>query len=149
MGRPTDYKEGYAEQAYKLALIGADDKDLAVYFDVDERTINNWKDAHLEFFQSIKEGKELSNYEVEKSLRDKAMGFEKQIEKTEITKDGIQSITTKQYFPPDTAAAIFWLKNRNPTKWQDKKGVDHTSGGEPIDLGGIISKFIGNNDGDK
>lgn len=28
-----------------------------------------------------------------------------------------------KYYPPDTTAAIFWLKNRQKDKWRDK--VDH------------------------
>jgi hypothetical protein len=26
----------------------------------------------------------------------------------------------KEHYPPDTAAAIFWLKNRQKKKWRDK-----------------------------
>ena len=29
-----------------------------------------------------------------------------------------------EHYPPDTTAAIFWLKNRQPEKWRDKKEVD-------------------------
>nr|WP_274537699.1 DUF2824 family protein [Escherichia coli] len=29
----------------------------------------------------------------------------------------------EKYYPPDTTAAIFWLKNRQKDKWRDK--VDH------------------------
>ena len=36
-----------------------------------------------------------------------------------------------EHFPPDTAAAFIWLKNRQPHRWRDKKEVhetgDHTS----------------------
>ena len=28
--------------------------------------------------------------------------------------------------PADTTAAIFWLKNRQPDKWRDRKEVDAT-----------------------
>ena len=27
---------------------------------------------------------------------------------------------SKRYIPPDTAAMIFWLKNRKPAQWRDK-----------------------------
>ena len=29
-----------------------------------------------------------------------------------------------EHYPPDTTAAIFWLKNRQPEKWRDRKEVD-------------------------
>lgn len=29
-----------------------------------------------------------------------------------------------EHYPPDTTAAIFWLKNRQPEKWRDRKEID-------------------------
>jgi len=43
-GRPTKYDEKYNEQAYKLCLLGASDKDMADFFQVTESTLNLWKD---------------------------------------------------------------------------------------------------------
>jgi hypothetical protein len=31
----------------------------------------------------------------------------------------------QEHYPPDTVAAIFWLKNRQKEKWRDKQEVDH------------------------
>ena len=31
-----------------------------------------------------------------------------------------------EHFPPDTAAAFIWLKNRQPHRWRDKKEVHET-----------------------
>lgn len=59
-GRPTEYKHEYNDQAYKLCLLGATDNDLADFFNVTERTINNWKEEYQEFFQSINAGKEIA-----------------------------------------------------------------------------------------
>ena len=39
-GRPTKYKEEYAEQAYKLCLLGAKDKEMADFFQVSLSTLN-------------------------------------------------------------------------------------------------------------
>ena len=43
MARPSKYKEEYNEQAYKLALLGATDKDIADIFDVNEIPLTNGK----------------------------------------------------------------------------------------------------------
>ena len=43
-------------------------------------------------------------------------------------------VPTTKHYPPDTTAAIFWLKNRQKSKWRDKQ--DHEiSGpdGKPIE----------------
>lgn len=57
IGRPTKYKHEYAEQAYKLCLLGAIDEEIAIFFDVDVATINRWKNDFPEFCESIKKGK--------------------------------------------------------------------------------------------
>lgn len=101
-GRPTDYKEEYEQQAYKLCLLGYTDKELADFFGVCEATINNWKHDHPGFLESLKEGKAQSDVEVEQSLRDKAL-------------DG------------DTTAQIFWLKNRKPRRWRDRQEIEQTN----------------------
>jgi hypothetical protein len=33
-----------------------------------------------------------------------------------------------KHYPPDTTAAIFWLKNRRPSEWRDKvdMNANHT-----------------------
>ena len=43
LGRPTDYKPEYAEQAAKLCALGATDNDLADFFGVSEQTIYTWR----------------------------------------------------------------------------------------------------------
>lgn len=98
-GHPTDYKPEYPEQARKLCLLGYTDSELADFFDVCERTINNWKVEYPEFLQSIKSGKVFADTDVVTSLHDKAL-------------DG------------DTTAMIFWLKNRQPKKWRDKQEIE-------------------------
>ena len=48
-----------------------------------------------------------------------------------MTEDGtgqiIYSKKTKKTVPPDTGAAMAWLKNRRPDKWRDKQDVEISS----------------------
>lgn len=146
MGRPTDYKESYAEQAYKLCLLGATDKELGDFFEVTERTINNWKEAVPKFFQSIKDAKENADAEVAHSLNQKARGYHytkmqpikvkeviyengKRVRETE----HVEIVPTEEVVPPDTVAGIFWLKNRRKINWRDKIETEHS--------GEVIHKF--------
>lgn len=125
-GRPTDYKEKYAVQAYKLCLLGAIDKTLADFFGVCEKTINNWKEDHAEFLQSLKEGKASADAEVAKSLFQRATGY--QHEDTHVSNYQGDITLTKliKHYPPDTTAGIFWLKNRKSAEWRDKQDVEHS-----------------------
>ncbi len=38
-------------------------------------------------------------------------------------KEHIEYADEEIYIPPDTTAQIFWLKNRKPEEWRDKKDV--------------------------
>lgn len=135
MARPKKYKEEFNEQAEKLCTIfGADDKKLAKFFEVCEATINNWKKDYDEFLESIKRGKDIYDTEhVEVSLLERACGYEHPEEKV-FCQDG-KIITHQQtkHYPPETTAAIFWLKNRHPNRWKDIKRSELTGkDGGPI-----------------
>jgi hypothetical protein len=124
-GRPTKYKDEYCDQAYKLCLLGATDKDLADFFEVDERTINNWKDQYEEFFQSLVKGKMLADANVADRLYQRALGFEHDSEEIKVISGGIagsmiERVPIRKIYPPDTVAAKFWLMNRQPDKWREK-----------------------------
>ena len=123
-GRPTEYKEEYNEQAYKLCLLGAIDKDLADFFDVGESTINNWKLRYPEFVESIKRGKQIADANVADKLYQRATGYEH----PELITVSFQGAITDEkevikHYAPDPLAAIFWLKNRQPDKWRDKREI--------------------------
>jgi hypothetical protein len=121
-GRPTDYKQEYNEQVFKLCLLGAMDKDIADFFDVSEKTINLWKKRYPEFFQSIKRGKMQADANVAASLYKCAIGFVKEdCEEVFQHKGEIVRANVKKYFPPNVTAQIFVLKNRQPKLWRDKQ----------------------------
>lgn len=127
IGRPSKYKEEYANQAYKLCLLGHTDAELAIYFEVDEKTINNWKHDFPDFLQSIKKGKEIADGEVTESLYKRAMGYEHHDTDIRVCDNQIVETAMIKHYPPDTTAAIFWLKNRQPKKWRDKQEIESTN----------------------
>ena len=120
VGRPSKYRSEFAEQAYRLCLLGATDKELAAFFDVCERTINGWKDEQPEFLQSLKAGKEQADAEVASRLFRRALGYSHEAVKI-FNEDGKPLIVPyTEHYAPDTTACIFWLKNRQPKLWRDK-----------------------------
>lgn len=125
-GRPTKFDPEYVEQAYKLALLGATDKQIADFFDVTEKTLNNWKHEYPDFLQSLKAGKLSADGKVASSLFHRANGYSHPAVKIHWDKDGTEyrADFTERY-PPDTTAAIFWLKNRQPALWRDKTENTH------------------------
>lgn len=122
-GRPTKYKKEYSELAYKFCLLGATDEQLAGFLDVDVATVNRWKIAHPEFRESIKDGKERADAEIAEALFHRAKGYSHPEDKI-FNQNGIPLIVpTVKHYPPDTAAAFIWLKNR--ASWKDKQEVEH------------------------
>ncbi len=123
-GRPTSFKNEYCKLAYNYSLLGATDTELAEFFDVAESTLNLWKKNHSEFSESIKRGKFQADAEIASKLFHRAKGYEHPEDKI-FNDQGVPLIVpTIKHYAPDTTAAIFWLKNRQPKKWRDKTEVD-------------------------
>ena len=125
MGRKSAYKEEYNQLAENYALLGATDKEMADLFSVTDRTLNQWKKDYPEFLQSLKKGKNIADANVASRLYNRAIGYDCKATKFATSEGKITD--SKEYiehYPPDTTAAIFWLKNRQPEKWRDKKAVD-------------------------
>ncbi len=126
-GQPTKYHKEYDKQVYKLCLLNATDKQIADYFDVTETTINNWKINHKSFFESIKDGKIRADTEAAESLHSRAVGCSVPEDRVfhnpsaKRKKDRIIIVKGRKHFPPDTAAAFIWLKNRQG--WTDRKDI--------------------------
>lgn len=132
-GRPTKYKPEYAEQAKKLCALGATDAELADFFGVAVSTVALWKVEHIAFSDALKLGKDVSDSRVEQKLYQRAMGYEcDEVDIRVVDKEIIQTPIRKVY-PPDTTAAIFWLKNRKPKEWRETKAVELTGAdGGPV-----------------
>lgn len=125
-GRPSAYKPEFIEQAKKLCQLGATDIELADFFGVTERTIYRWQIEHPEFCQALKLGKTAADDRIERSLFRRALGYSHEAVKI-LQNNGVPVVVPyTEHYPPDTTAAIFWLKNRRPGEWRDKREVEHS-----------------------
>lgn len=135
MGRPPKYKPTFAGQAAKLCALGATDADLADFFEVSIRTIERWRGEHEDFCRAVKEAKETADARVERSLYQRALGYSHDAVKIMQNAGEIVRAEYREHYPPDTTAAIFWLKNRKPEEWRDKIQNEHTGkDGAPIEV---------------
>jgi len=144
-GRPTKYSKAHCEKVTKLCLLGATDREIADFFEINVDTFYEWKKKHPEFSEAVREGKLTADANVAHSLYQKAVGYEKEFIRTGKDKDGKEvEIKTTRFYPAETGAITMWLKNRRRdpgNKELDQKGiiwadkVDHEvggPGGEPI-----------------
>jgi diadenosine tetraphosphatase ApaH/serine/threonine PP2A family protein phosphatase len=127
-GRPTKYHPQFAEMAKRLCMLFKDctDKRLAEIFGVCEKTLNNWKQNHPEFLQSLKAGKIEADAHVVASLHARAVGM--QVVKTHFSQhEGrVTAIEYLEEIPPETKAISLWLRNRQGQDWKEVFG--HTDG---------------------
>ena len=137
-GRPTKYLPQYNTQAYKFCLLGATDKQLADFFEVDVSTITEWKLKYPRFSASIKRGKEKADSEIAKSLFHRAKGYSHREDDIKAVSRGsgegsvIVITPTIKHYPPDTMACIYWLNNRRKKEGDWRHRVDHTTDGKEI-----------------
>lgn len=131
-GQPTKYKEEYNELAYKFCLLGATDEFLAKAFNICVATLNNWKQDYPKFLASIKEGKEIADAEIANALFHRAKGYSHPDIDIKMYEGQIIETPLVKHYPPDTGAIAFWLKNRQPDTWRDKKEIDATVKTEQI-----------------
>lgn len=131
-GRPSLYKQEYCGLVYKLCLLGATDAQIADVIGVTEQTINNWKEAHPDFFESMKRGKEVADAEIAEALYHRAKGYQHDDVEIKVVANGdnmgsrIVEVPVTKFYPPDTGAAMAWLKNRQPKMWRDKQELEIT-----------------------
>lgn len=113
---------------------GLTDEQIAKNMNINPATLYDWKNKYPKFSEALKKGKEIIDYQVENALLKRALGYDYQEEKVEVSeKDGRKVIQVIKHVPADTTAQIFWLKNRRPDKWRDKP-ENKDSGSEGVQI---------------
>lgn len=129
-GRPTKFTPAMLKQARFLAARGATDAELADFFEVSESTLNLWKLKHSEFSESLKEGKDIADCRVQAALFQRAVGYSHPDTHVSNHQGTVTVTQIMKHYPPETTAAIFWLKNRRPAEWRDKTDLNANQAGE-------------------
>ena len=138
-GRPTDYKPEFAKQAAKLCALGATLRDVADFFEKAESTIILWAVTHPEFSEALKVGKEPADQRVEQSLFRRATGYSFDAVKIFQYEGQEVIVPYVEHVAPDTTACIFWLKNRRPDVWRDRKEI---AGDADAPLTVVLRRFV-------
>lgn len=123
---------------------GLTDEQIAKNLGIGLTTFYKYKKEHSELSEALKKGKEVIDFEVENALLKRALGYKyEEVTKERILKKDEQgkpltdihgfpiyemvvTKTVKKEVTPDTTAQIFWLKNRKPEEWRDKRDVEHS-----------------------
>lgn len=103
---------------------GFTDEQIATKIGISKQTFYDWKKKYPDFSDSLKKGKEIVDIQVENALLKRALGYEYVEYSEECSEDGIKKKKTVKHVIPDTTAQIFWLKNRRPGLWRDKRDLE-------------------------
>lgn len=125
---------------------GLTDEQIAGNMGIKRQTLYDWKKKYPDISDTLKKGKEVVDRQVENALLKRALGYRYE----EITKEekpvfdeagnavlddngnltfAMQPIKiVVKEVQPDVTAQIFWLKNRKPAEWRDKKETELSGG---------------------
>lgn len=110
---------------------GALEEQIAANIGISQKTLIEWKKKYPPLKTALKKGKEVVDIQVENALLKSALGYET----TEYVIDGGKKKAVKKQVAPSVTAQIFWLKNRKPEVWRDKRDVG-VEGNLPVVLSG-------------
>ena len=91
---------------------GLTDEQISGNMGIGYSTLQTWKSKYQDIQDTLKKGKEVVDYEVENALLKNAL-------------DG------------NITAQIFWLKNRKPDKWKDKREDEQQESGGVVIVNNI------------
>lgn len=99
-GRPSEYDEAILPEVAELLRNGATSREIIEHLGIGAATFWRWCQAYPELRSAVKAGKEAQDERVVDALRINAV------------LDG------------NVTAQIFWLKNRRPLEWRDRKETE-------------------------
>ena len=109
---------------------GLTDEQIAHNMGIASSTLYDWKKRHPEISESLKRGKAVVDRLVENALLKRALGYRYD----EVTlENGVETKRVTKEVAPDVTAQIFWLKNRKPGYWRDKREPEDTTAIERLD----------------
>lgn len=113
-----------------LARRGCTVEEICDELGIVKDTFYRWCKKDVALSDALKEGRSVTDRKVEDSLLKRALGYTTTERRTIVaTKESGETYPAKvevveREIAPDTAACIFWLKNRDPDAWRDKREVD-------------------------
>lgn len=122
-GGVTKYKPEYAEQAEKLARMGATGHEIADFFNVSPSTFYVWRNVNEDFAEAVKIGWGRTLERATRSLYELAVGYDYVEEEAIKVKVGqheekIEIVEVRRHQPPNVTASMYVHNNRDPENWR-------------------------------
>ena len=108
--------EGWARDGLVL-------EEIAHNMGINRCTLYEWRREFPTIANALKNGRAVADRKVENALFNRAIGSDVTEVKVTEGKDGKSVVTATKHIPADVTACIYWLKNRKPDVWNDRKTV--------------------------
>ena len=109
VGRPRKYDPKiHPKKAREYLAAGNTKASIAHAFGISDTTFCDWQNKYSEFASALKTGVDIQEKKLVNAMFASATGIT----------DG------DKYYPPNTTAGIFLLKNIKPNNWRDKRDVE-------------------------
>ena len=109
---------------------------IAANMGISRSTLQKWVNEYSDISDTLKSSKEIADYQVENALFERATGGVREVKKhikckevyydkkgRRCEREKVVAVYDEVYVPGDTTAQIYWMKNRQPDKWRDKRVV--------------------------
>lgn len=127
-GRPSKYESEVKPKLLQIeawARDGLTMEQIAANLGIYKSTLYEYQNKYKELKDALKKGREVADIQVENALYKTALGYEveeKLYERNEAGELEVVRVVKKEVQPSNTAQ-IFWLKNRRPNIWRDRKEI--------------------------
>lgn len=123
--KPVVWNKDRPLQVYRLALLGATDREMADAMLVSPHTFDFWKRTRPEFLDMLNRGKIDADAKVAEALFKKATGFwEDEVHITVLKNGQTVKTVTPRYYPPDPWASARWLALRRKMDWTEVQRIE-------------------------
>ena len=106
-------------------------------------TLRDWRKAYPSIDSALKESADIADRHVENALYKRALGYtydevtqELRLNKETGEERFVETRRVTKQVLPDVTAQIYWLKNRKPKDWRDKREDDTVDKTINITIGG-------------
>jgi hypothetical protein len=125
-GRPRMYEPAYCPRAYKLALLGLTDVEIAEQWGITVDKFYQWQADEPELREALMRGKVPADAEVAASHYQRALGYEREAVKIFMPAGADAPVYAPymEHYPGDVGAQKNWLNNRQRGRWQDRQSID-------------------------
>lgn len=129
-GRPPTYNnEFHPKLAKNCALRGLTNRQIANELEISESTFYEWIQTHPSFSEALNSGKYEPDQQVVNALYQRSIGYKWKTKEHIKVKNGkdkeeIVQVDVEHEVPPDPVSIKFYLTNRLPGDWKDRREVE-------------------------